>query len=458
MKRVFIFAYAVVVALALLPLTRVATGQSGAVRPSNGDASKESSAKETPSGGDASARALYEEASVYVQRRFEEFRKADTPYDRALEQKTFQEQKDLALRNVTRLAARGPLHGLDLYYAGMLYALAGKSEGALDTLLSFLEEDSSDATNEMKQRARVTFVQNAAQVGLASDAERQLDAYTHAEPRDATDLHRMNLLLASAYTKKRDFAHAAPHASAAYAAALEMARRNQSDAAQRDTSIFGAGMYLANTLLKSDRRKEAVQVIQEMRARAVAIPSARLYRQATELLLEQGEVLSVPPALSDDAGVASAPPEIKAAEWIDQTPVSLASLRGKVVLLDFWATWCGPCRYTIPKLNSLHKKYKDRGLVVLGLTELEGEAEGRSMTRAEELEYLRQFKRRQSIAYGFAVADNKDNARHYSITSLPTTVLIDRRGRVRFITISAADEEAEIMSRLIQKLLDEPAQ
>jgi thiol-disulfide isomerase/thioredoxin len=193
-----------------------------------------------------------------------------------------------------------------------------------------------------------------------------------------------------------------------------------------------------------------------MRARAIAIPSASLYRNATELLLEQGEGFSVPPAL--DGLEAGAPPEIKVSEWIDQPPVRLADLKGKVVLLDFWATWCGPCRYTIPKINALHRKYKDRGLVVLGLTEFEGEADGREMTRAEETAFFRRFKRTQGIGYGFAVEDGKENARSYGVHSIPTAVLIDRRGRVRFLTISASDFEADALAAMVRKLLDEPAQ
>jgi thiol-disulfide isomerase/thioredoxin len=138
--------------------------------------------------------------------------------------------------------------------------------------------------------------------------------------------------------------------------------------------------------------------------------------------------------------------------------VRLADLRGKVVLLDFWATWCGPCRYSMPKINALSRKYRDRGLVVLGMTEFEGEADGRELSRAEEVEYLRQFKRRQSISYGFAVADDKETARSYGVVSIPTAVLIDRRGRVRFLTISANEDEAAVLQKMIQKLLDEPAQ
>jgi thiol-disulfide isomerase/thioredoxin len=448
MNRVSAFAAFV----AALALCCVAYAQSG-VRPKGDDKDARANGSAADEAKKSAALVLYEDAALYVQRKFDEFRKNDTPYDKQLEQKTFQEQKDLALRNVTQLVAQGPLRGTDLYYAGLLYALAGKGEGALDSMRRFLS-DSADATVEMKQRARVVFVQQAARLGLTEDGERLLAAYAQNEPRLPGETRSMNLLLADAYAKKRDFARATPRARDSYNAALELVAVNKMDAQQRDSTIYGSGLYLAATLLKASRRAEAIQVIQEMRSRAVTLASARLYRQATELLLGQGERLDAPPELAD----AGAPPEIKVAQWIDQQPVHLADLRGKVVLLDFWATWCGPCRYTIPKLNSLHKKYKDRGLVVIGLTEFEGNVEGRDMTRPQELEYLRQFKQQKGIAYGFGISEGKETARGYAVTSIPTAVLIDRRGRVRFLTISADDNEAEILTKMIQKLLDEPAQ
>jgi thiol-disulfide isomerase/thioredoxin len=413
-----------------------------------------------PKAGAASAQALYEEAAGYVQRKFDEFRKNEVPYDRGLEQKTYQEQKDLALRNVTQLAARGQLGGTDLYYAGLLYGLAGKPEDALGAMRRFLSDASAaradaDAANR-RQNARTVVVQRAAELGLTDEAEKALAAYAQEGPGGPATLQRMHVMLASAYSKKKDYERAAPHAREAYAAALQVAADKKLDAQQRDATIYGAGALLANTLARANRRAEAVQVIQELRARGVAVASARLYRQATELLLEQGERLDAPAAV---AGVeAEATPEIKVSQWIDQQPVKLADLRGKVVLLDFWATWCGPCRVSMPKINALSRKYKDRGLVVLGLTEFEGEADGRELSRAEETEYLRQFKRRQNISYGFGVSEDKETARRYGVVSIPTAVLIDRRGRPRFLTISASDEEAAVLQKMIQKLLDEPAQ
>ncbi|HEX3558956.1 MAG TPA: redoxin domain-containing protein [Pyrinomonadaceae bacterium] len=464
MKRVPIYAPSfLLLALALLFAPSGVRAQSG-VRP-NGDArgvdakgasgdAPDGSKAAGERGGAASSQSLYDEAAAYVQRKFDEFRKNSVPYDRALEQKTYQEQKDLALRNVTQLIARGPLHGADLFYAGQLYALAGKGEGALDSMRRFLAEaDAAHVSAEMKQHARVVVVQQAAQLGLDDDAEKTLAAYAQDEPRSAADLQRMHVTLASAYVKRKDYVRAVPHARETWAAALRGAGERKTDAQQRDAAIYGAGALLASTLVRAGQRPEAIAVIQEMRARAVSLPSARLYRQATELLLEQGERLDVPPGVAELP--AAATPEIKISEWIDQTPVRLADLRGKVVLLDFWATWCGPCRVSMPKINAMSRKYRDRGLVVLGLTEFEGEADGRQLSRPQEVEYLRQFKRKQNISYGFGVADDKETGRSYGVVSIPTGILIDRQGRVRFITISSNDEEAETLQKLIQKLLDE---
>jgi thiol-disulfide isomerase/thioredoxin len=456
MKRVFKTALAVLLASCAAAVAARAAGVQAGVRPRTAQATDAQDAKgaAAPAAARASeAQTLYEEAAQYAQRKFDEFREKQVPFDPTLERKTLQEQKDLALQNAARLAARGPLRGTDLYYSGLLYALAGKGDGALDSMRRFLA-DAEPAPADLKQRARAVAAQQAAQLGLLDEAERAVADYARSEPRAVADLHRMNLVLASAYYKKKDYARAAPRAGDAYAAALEYARTGSPRPEQRDATLYGAGAYYTSVLVKAGRRPEAVRVIQEMRGRAVALGSARLYRQATELLLGQGAPLDLPPEVAESA----AAPEILAAEWIDQAPVRLADLRGKVVLLDFWATWCGPCRETIPKLNALHKKYAGRGLVVLGMTDFEGNIEGRAASRAEETAYLRRFKQEKRIGYGFAVSGEKETARAYGVTSIPTAVLLDRRGRVRFISISASEEEADLLTKMVTRLLDEPAQ
>ncbi|HEV2861311.1 MAG TPA: TlpA disulfide reductase family protein [Pyrinomonadaceae bacterium] len=410
----------------------------------NGDAKAADAAEPT-------TRALFEEAEGYARLKFAEFARTQVPYNRALEAKVVQEQRDLALRNVSRLAARGALKGEDLYYAGKLYTLAGKPEAALDSMRRFLADGSGSP--ELRQHARVVVAQHALQLGLADEAERALADYSAAEPRLPSDLHRINTLLATQYTRRKDYARAATHARAAYDASLRIVGDKKISAGDRDTAIFSAGLTLASALKGAGRQPEALKVIQEMRGRALTLHSARLYGRATGMLLEEGAALDAPPDVP--AAEAEGPPELKIAEWIDHPPATLETLRGSVVLIDFWATWCGPCRYTIPKLNALHRKYKDRGLVVLGVTDFAGGVEGGGETRAEQLAFLRRYKRENNVAYGFAIADDHSNNANYNVISIPTAVLLDRRGRLRFITVSADDDESRALASMVEKLIEE---
>lgn len=453
MKRVSTFALALALSQALWSAAPAAARAQAGVRPRTAEGAGTGQDGAAAAAKTSEAQALYEEAAQYAQRKFDEFRQKQMPYDPLLEQKTLQEQKDLALQNAARLAARAPLRGTDLYYSGLLYSLAGKGEGALDSMRKFLA-DAGPAPADLKQRARSVAAQQAAQLGLLEEAEGAVADYAKSEPRNVADLHRMNLLVATSYAKKKEFGRAAAPAAEAYKAALEYARAAK-DPTLRDSTIFNAGSFYSNVLVRAGRRAEGVRIAQEMRARAVAIPSARLYGQATELVLRHGEPFGPPPEVAGLEPAAAA--EITFAELIGRGPVRLSELRGKVVLLDFWATWCTYCVKTMPRLNALHEKYKGRGLVIVGLNEFEGHVRGETATRAQELEYFRQFKRQMNVAYDFAVAADARNDVPYGVSGLPTAVLVDRRGRVRFLTIGASEEEAELLKKEIVKLLDEPA-
>jgi peroxiredoxin len=93
---------------------------------------------------------------------------------------------------------------------------------------------------------------------------------------------------------------------------------------------------------------------------------------------------------------------------------------------------------------------------VIGLTNFDGHAEGKSLTRGQELDYLRDFKKRLGLSYGFAVSEEGRNDIRYGVSSIPTTFLLDRRGVVRFISIGSSDVEAAALNRMIKKLIEEP--
>jgi thiol-disulfide isomerase/thioredoxin len=148
-------------------------------------------------------------------------------------------------------------------------------------------------------------------------------------------------------------------------------------------------------------------------------------------------------------------PELVATQWIDQSPVKLSDLRGHVVLLDFWAPWCGPCRYTFPRLQRWHESYNDKGLVILGVTNYSGDIDGRRATPSEELAYLRSFKKQQRLPYGFVIADSSVNDLNYGVFSIPMSFLIDRRGNVRFIAMGAGEAEIAALGKMIEKVMSE---
>jgi thiol-disulfide isomerase/thioredoxin len=217
-----------------------------------------------------------------------------------------------------------------------------------------------------------------------------------------------------------------------------------------------AVVLISETDLKLKKSDEAIAAVQRLRRFALSLPSGNLYKLALRRLLAIAPQIDLFKSFVDAPMSPPASAEIVAKEWIDQQPVKLADLHGRVVLLDFWATWCDPCRETFPRLQKWHESYKDRGLVIVGVTKFYGHAGGKALTAAQELDYLRDFKKRFHLPYGFAVADSDGNDLNFGVYSIPTTFLLDRRGAVRFISIRSSDEEAAALNKMIKKLIEEP--
>jgi len=119
--------------------------------------------------------------------------------------------------------------------------------------------------------------------------------------------------------------------------------------------------------------------------------------------------------------------------------VSLSDFKGKVVLLDFWATWCGPCVRTIPHLDALHKKYKDQGLVVIGINNERNHAKVKEFAKAR-------------ISY-IILLDADKQFRQYGARSIPTAFYIDKDGMIRYRDVGFRQGKEKEMEQKVKELL-----
>ena len=117
---------------------------------------------------------------------------------------------------------------------------------------------------------------------------------------------------------------------------------------------------------------------------------------------------------------------------VDAKPAqdSLLLHRGHPVLVDFWATWCGPCVRAMPELGALRKRYAPRGLTVIGIS-------------TEDPELLRAAMKKYDIGHTILVDSKESVSRDYAVMALPTLVLIDSAGIVRDVEVGGDIEAIE---------------
>ncbi len=145
----------------------------------------------------------------------------------------------------------------------------------------------------------------------------------------------------------------------------------------------------------------------------------------------------------DLVGVGSRAPEFRAVNLRTAQPASLARYRGRVILLNVWATWCPPCRVEMPSLERLHQKLAGQDFEVVAVSIDDGDS-SRVMQFAREL------------GLGFDILQDKDGAiqRTYQTTGVPESFVIDRDGIIIKKVIGAAEWDGPVNEVLIRKLID----
>ncbi len=110
---------------------------------------------------------------------------------------------------------------------------------------------------------------------------------------------------------------------------------------------------------------------------------------------------------------------------LEGNQVSLSDFRGKTVFINFWATWCPPCRAEMPEMEAVYQEYKDKGVVVIGVDISEPEST------------VRQYIQRGGFSWIIVLDSTGEVAANYKITSIPTSFFIDGEGVIRVVNIGA---------------------
>ncbi len=128
---------------------------------------------------------------------------------------------------------------------------------------------------------------------------------------------------------------------------------------------------------------------------------------------------------------------------LDGRNMKLSELAGNVVMINFWASWCAPCRVEMPKLNDLYNKYKDLGFVLLGVNVEQQEQPPRN------------FLKKRPVDFPILLDKGNDVSKQYNVIAMPTTVLVDRSGNMRYVHQGYKEGDEKKYRKMIKKLLRE---
>ena len=151
-------------------------------------------------------------------------------------------------------------------------------------------------------------------------------------------------------------------------------------------------------------------------------------------------LLLAAPAIGEDVGVMAPGFSLPAIANATGT-IDLDALRGDVVYLDFWASWCGPCRLSLPALDGLYQELQDQGLHVVAVSV--------DVVEEDSLDFLARY----PVTYPVAIDTTGDTARSFEVNGMPSGYLIDRSGTVQSVHVGFKRGDEESLRHEILELL-----
>ncbi len=180
-----------------------------------------------------------------------------------------------------------------------------------------------------------------------------------------------------------------------------------------------------------------------------AKPAGAKAAAASEAGVEPGETITAGETLRSK--LLDQPAPAFATKTPDDKEIALADFKGKVVMLDFWATWCGPCMQAIPAVQRLSEQFKDQPVAIIGV----------NRDKAGDESKVRKTIERKELSFFQAMDTPGAIAKSYKITAIPALILIDKAGVVRAVHVGYGPGEEKMLAAEIEKLLkgeklDEP--
>ncbi|HRF59193.1 MAG TPA: TlpA disulfide reductase family protein [Fimbriimonadaceae bacterium] len=297
---------------------------------------------------------------------------------------------------------------------------------------------------KVKYDAQIFMLSCCTELGEGAMIEQTLAAVTPVNGGDAVNLA---MLTANMYVDEIK----ADKGAAAALKAIERIEKlvpyaeltTEQDKARGDSARSSLAIAKAELLVEMKRKDDAMKALDE--AIGAMDPKSPLLRRVKSTMTQYAIVDSAAPAM---------PAERTIGEY-----AGLDAYKGKVVILDFFAHWCGPCIRSFPDLKNLYEANKDKGLVVVGVTSYYGfykqeNAQKRDMEKDTEFAKMGEFIKDHSMTWPVIYTD-KANYDLYGVSGIPHVVLIDKKGAVHKIKVGYSPDSFAEFRKVVEALLKE---